>query len=528
MFAAALFGIACLAPSAAAASGRTSFLPPPVPKGRALAALSSHPHVLLAVEPGLDAERLVAGQGGVLVSSSLNVWRVGGGASARLVPELDRLGLLRYAEPDRVRRLTSHLELGDPLISKAWFLQRVGADVVEPPGQGVAVTIIDTGLDVNHPDFLGREGVVLLNELSPVEWGSAFYHGTFVASTVGAAANGVGSVGVYPTSALRIYELPSLEDSDIIAAMDKVAKGGVLNLSIGGPGYSRALYESVMRVVDRGVLVVTAGGNSFFEGNPDIYPADYPHVLTVASTDEDDKVLFFSSGNQAVDLAAPGSDIPVQDPTDPEDFALADGTSFSAPIVSGIAAWVWTVRSKLDSTQVFELLRSSAHDVGKPGFDTRTGSGRVDLPAALAAEAPMPDPGEPNDDVDLITAGKVLSQGEPPLTRPGRGGATVAARLSGFEDPRDVYRVFVPARRTIGVTVVPDANVNVALWKSGTKSVLGKVKNRLAVSARPGGQTETIEFRNATNRGVTIFVEVWIPGGRGSDSAEYVLSVRTR
>ncbi len=525
MLALVVCGLAAAAPAPAA--GAPGNLPPPIPRGRALAALAEHPSVLLAVEPGTAAERLVAGQGGTLVSRDLGIWKVGGGASERLVPELDRLGLLRYAEPSRSRFLAGHLDEGDPLLDKAWFIDRVGAAGIEPPGPGVSVTIIDTGLDTGHPDFAGRPSVALLNQQPPVSFDDEFYHGTIVASTVGAAANGVGSVGVYPTSALRIFKLRTLTDPDIIAALDSAATGDVVNLSIGGPGYSRSLYEAVMRAVDRGALVVAAGGNHFGVGNPDIYPADYPHVMTVAATDQANQPLFFSSANPAVDLAAPGAGIPIQDPTDPENSALVDGTSFATPIVSGVAAWVWTERRELDRSQIFALLRESATDIGRRGFDTRTGTGLVNLPAALAAKAPIPDPSEPNDDVDLIT-GKVLATGDAVLTSAGRGSATVRARLDAIEDPRDVYRVLVPAGKTIQITVTPDNPVDVFLWRQKTRSVLGRKSNRLAAGTKPGSRTETIVFRNTTRRGITPFVELRIPGGGGGDSAEYTLRVGTR
>ena len=388
------------------------------------------------------------------------------------------------------------------------------------------MTIIDTGLDTGHPDFAGRPNVALLNQQSPISFDDEFYHGTIVASTVGAAANGVGSVGVYPTSALRIFKLRSLTDPDIIAALDSAATGDVVNLSIGGPGYSRSLYEAIMRAVDRGALVVAAGGNHFGVGNPDIYPADYPHVITVAATDQANQPLFFSSANPRGRSRGagrrnpdPGSDRPGQlrsrrrnelrrtDRVRGCGLGL-DGTSRARPL------------------QIFALLRESATDIGRPGFDTRTGTGLVNLPAALAAKAPTPDPGEPNDDVDLIT-GKVLAQGDPALTSAGRGSATVRARLDAIEDPRDVYRVLVPAGKTIQITVTPDNPVDVFLWKQNTLSVLGRKSNRLAASTKPGSRTETIVLRNTTRRAITPFVELRIPGGGGGDSAEYTLRVRT-
>ena len=84
------------------------------------------------------------------------------------------------------------------------------------------------------------------------------------------------------------------------------------------------------------------------------------------------------------------------------------GTSFSTPIVAAAAAWVWTLRPTLDVTQIFDLLRQSARDIGPPGFDSASGFGIVDIPAALAADAPRRDPDEPNDDVDQVKPGALF------------------------------------------------------------------------------------------------------------------------
>jgi hypothetical protein len=518
--------LAFLVSPAAAADGR--FSAPRIPHGRALAALAAQPSVLLAVRPGLAGERIVAGQGGALVSEQLGIWRVGGPASARLVPQLEGMGLLRFAEPNYVRELTTYGDLGDPLAPRAWHLSRIGADTLEPPSPGVPITIVDTGLDTAHPDFAGRPDVTLLNEQDPGTFDRPTYHGTMVASTAGAAANGVGTVGVYPTSALRIFDLPGLDDATIIAALDKVARGGVVNLSLGGPGFSRSLYEAVMRAVARGALVVAAAGNSYHIGNPAIYPADYPHVLTVAATNQADAPPFFSSGSEAVDVAAPGTDVPVQDPADPESHDLVAGTSFSAPIAAAVAAWVWTLRPELEAQQLSELLRRTARDAGTNGFDERTGLGIVSLPAALTAPAPIADPTEPNDDVDLVQSGRILPRARPSLTGPARSTATLEARLDGVEDPHDLYRVYVPPGRTIEIVVAPRGRVDVALWSPRTRSISGPVANRLAVGSRPRSEVETVRWRNASRRSATIFVDIWMPRSGGGDSARYTLRVRTR
>jgi hypothetical protein len=171
-------------------------------------------------------------------------------------------------------------------------------------------------------------------------------------------------------------------------------------------------------------------------------------------------------------------------------------------------------------------LRRSARDAARPGFDTRTGHGVLDLQAALAAPAPAVDPGEPNDDIDLVAGGKVLGRGKAPLTTPTKPAATLSARLATIEDGHDVYRLHVPAGRTVTVTVVPDADVHLALWSARARTVLGSKKLRLGVSARSGRQTEVLTFTNGRASAVSVYADVWIPG-RGGKTAGYTLSVTT-
>ena len=99
------------------------------------------------------------------------------------------------------------------------------------------------------------------------------------------------------------------------------------------------------------------------------------------------------------------------------------------PIVSGAAALVWTVRSDLDNTQLFDLLRFSAHDIGTRGFDPETGYGMLDIPAALARHEPVRDAGEPNDDVRLVKPGGLFASGSPPLTSRAKAKASLRATL---------------------------------------------------------------------------------------------------
>src|SRR5262249_41288745 len=145
------------------------------------------------------------------------------------------------------------------------------------------------------------------------------------------------------------------------------------------------------------------------------YPSSYPHVLTVAATDRGNHVSLFSTASSTIDVAAPGEGVEVAVPSSHEasGYMVASGTSYSAALVSGAVAWIWTRRPALDNTQLIELVRSTARHVGPPGFSTDTGYGILDIRAALHASAPRRDPDEPNDDIAFVRPGPYFRDGAP-------------------------------------------------------------------------------------------------------------------
>jgi hypothetical protein len=323
--------------------------------------------------------------------------------------------------------------------------------------------------------------------------------------------------------------------SDVIQGIDRAldAGPGVINMSFGFDGYDRLLAEEVDVAFGDGSLLVAAAGNDFLAGNAVHSPAALPHVLTVAATNEQNAPSSFSNRSQAVDLAAPGENIPVAVPTwlDPSGYSAADGTSFAAPMGSGAAAWVWTRRPELDVTQLFDLMRWSAKDVGPPGFDEATGWGLLNVPAALADSAPPVDPGEPNDDVDQIVRGRLFRNSDAPLTAPGHNRASVTARLDVTKDPEDVYRVWVPAQSRATIRVTASADVNVELWNATTPSVLvtGAARRVHLLAGSSSGGTdhpETVAFRNRLRRGTFVYLDVYLTE-RGAPAAQYRATIAT-
>ena len=264
----------------------------------------------------------------------------------------------------------------DPLEIDEWWRAQIGIDGLTPPGPGVPITIVDSGVDFAHPEFVGRPDLVALNSQEPVGVGGE--HGTSVASVIGAPANGVGVVGIYPQAVLRSWDAAlgsgtRLDSGQIAAGILAAARAGrgVINLSVGG-SRDLAVELAVQQAVALGSLVVAASGNSGEEGSPIGYPAALAHVTTVAATDASGAIASFSSRSPYVDLSAPGVGILVASAIG-GNWQPEDGTSFSSPIVAGAAAWIWTARPDLNASQVAEVLRRSARDIGPPGRDPASG-----------------------------------------------------------------------------------------------------------------------------------------------------------
>ena len=522
----ALLMMAAPSPAQAAPAAR-------LPTAQEVSALADYGSSMVGLQPNPAADRLVAAKGGTIVAPDLHIWRLPSRAAQRLIPRLRALGALRFAEPDRPVSRQNHLAGGDPLAAPqfAWHLYRIGADKVEPPGPGVPLTIIDSGLDTNHMEFRARPNTFLLNQ-QQVALTTEEYHGTIVASTAAAPTDAQGTVGVYPQAVLRAFDLLFLSESMIVQGITRAvnAGAGVINLSLGGDEPSRAIYEATINAFGRGTIVVAAAGNERLREDPPIFPADFPHVLTVGATNQSDLPSDFSSTSTAVDLAAPGESIPWQHPTDPSFYGTVSGTSFSSPMVAAATAWVWTARPGIEKTQLYDLMRYSARDVPPAGVDRRTGWGILDIPHALTRKLPAVDPMEPNDDVDHVKAHGIFRVAARPLTAPGRRRAAISARIHRTEDPDDVYRVWVPAGKVLTARVRPTANVTFVAWRTGTRSVFerGKARRRdlIATSARPGTRTEIVRIENTRKRGFFAFLDIY--PARGVSAAQYSLAISSR
>jgi subtilisin family serine protease len=406
--------------------------------------------------------------------------------------------------------------------AQEWWLSHVGADRATPPGPGVPVTIVDSGIDATQAEFAGRANTTYLD--TQTVSGRDEYHGTIVASLAAAPENGIGIVGVYPQAVLESYDASpdprgitsSSADAGILAAAAHCP--AVINLSFGSVAQNTVLQNAILTAVHNGCLVVAAAGNSGETGSPATYPAAWPHVLTVAATDENDQVATFSTKGEDVDLSAPGVDmtgaVTLAENSTGFEGGL-DGTSFAAPLVAAAAAWIWTVRPSLTVAQLADVLRHSARDIGAPGYDIASGWGILDIPSALAAPTPANDPLEPNDDINQVKPGRLFPTGEPPLTTLAKPSVRVAASLDAAEDPRDVYRIWVPAGETVRASVSASGNAAARIWGPQTTSLSEDLGSRRRDLKGPSV--------TAGKKGFGAYVEVLLTG-RASRTT-YVLGV---
>jgi hypothetical protein len=463
---------------------------------------------LVQLRPGHGAE-LARRAGGTELVHELRIWRV----PAQSVAGLRRAGVVQVSEPERLLLKTSAAAAAtDPLVPTEWWRPVIGADRVDPPGPGKPVTVVDSGLDITHPEFASRPNTILLNRQTTTEDDED--HGTEVSSVLAAPNNGVGIVGVYPDAVLRIWDASPfgiLNEGSAIQGIAEAAREGpgVINLSFGGEDDDPLLRDAIMFAFRSGSLVVAAAGNEGLEGSPKGYPAAYPHVLTVGATNDSGRVASFSTLAPTVDLVAPGVRIPVAEPlgVEPTGYAEVPGTSFSAPLVAGAAAWVWTTRPDLDNTQLFELMRRSAADIGEPGFDHASGYGLLSIPDALAFRTPTRDPQEPNEDPAEIEPHGLFATGTEPLTAPGHLGGFLSAHVDRSEDPVDLYRVWAPGRMVLRARTIGSVAVRLLPRAPRTKKM------------RPlaAGKHGVVAYRNEARRGAYVYVEIRLAGVRVAD-----------
>ena len=329
----------------------------------------------------------------------------------------------------------------DPTYQSEWHLHSVAypnADInaeqawdINKGRNDVIIAVCDGGVDYTHPDLdpgdrsrviagydSGEDDYDPMDDLPDLTSGSYAGHGTMVAGVIGAIPNNdyqvVGvmwNCKIMPVKMVRegtvrfpfagiIWDFSTTAfPSDVADAIDYAVNNGasVINLSYGFRDGGQTineiiyrtplLYEAILNAYNNNVVVVAAMGNEYNDGNPTEYPAAFSHeVIAVGATNQNSVRADFSNTGSHIDVSAPGDGIytTVRGNVSPDN---PSGTSFSTPIVSGVAGLIISQgldRSfNLTNDDVRHILEITADDISPVGFDENTGYGKVNAYEAL-------------------------------------------------------------------------------------------------------------------------------------------------
>jgi len=307
-------------------------------------------------------------------------------------------GVLRIDDDVIVEALVRGVILAKPAPSQPaetlpWGVDRIDADLVWgiTTGDPVKVAIVDTGIDLAHPDLKDniKGGYNAINSQKSANDDNG--HGTHVAGIVAAIDNEIGVIGVGPK--IDLYAVKVLNRrgsgylSDVIEGLDWAISNGmqVVNMSLGTASNVLSFQEAVQRVNAAGIVQVAAAGNS---GGAVSYPAAYPEVIAVSATDSSDTIASWSSRGPEVDLAAPG--VSIYSTYKGSTYKTLSGTSMAAPHVTGVAALVidkktcdFDLNGVCTPAEVQQRLEATAEDLGVVGKDNLYGAGLVDAEKAV-------------------------------------------------------------------------------------------------------------------------------------------------
>ena len=256
-------------------------------------------------------------------------------------------------------------------------------------GANVTVAVIDSGIDVRHPE-LANAVVDSFDALGSRE--GPHVHGTGIAGAIVSHARLMGSAPAARILAIRAFGVAASGAAStsfvILKGLDYAAAHGaqIVNMSFAGPK-DGLIERGIAAVAAKGILMVAAAGNGGPK-SPPLYPAANPNVIAVSATDAQDRLFAASNRGSHIAIAAPGVDIFL--PAPDEKYQMTSGTSFSAAYVSGLAALMLERNPILKPDQVRAILVKTARDLGSPGRDDLFGAGEADAFAAVSAVVTAP------------------------------------------------------------------------------------------------------------------------------------------
>ncbi|MEO1512606.1 MAG: S8 family serine peptidase, partial [Planctomycetota bacterium] len=288
----------------------------------------------------------------------------------------------QFANPTDVRSTT---DLDDPRAPDQWHLDPlasrgyIGVDALwSTPGTsgGAVIAVLDSGVDYNHPDLVGRiapGGYDFVNEDDdPL---ADHPHGTYVAGAIVAnQKNGFQTAGVdrgasiVPVKVISQYlfgtTLDLYEGLMHVASLDHV---DIVSMSLVNYRRSPLIDEGLRALRDSGKIVIACAGNGSFGSADRSFPGASPLTISVGATDDFDRIGDFSGTGAALDLVAPGVDVVTLDASyDPGAAAVVSGCSFATPITAGVVASLFSYAKslgiQLTHEQALAMLSIGAQD----------------------------------------------------------------------------------------------------------------------------------------------------------------------
>lgn len=340
---------------------------------------------------------------------------------------------IAIAEENFERKILGEI-VDDKFFPEQWYMQQESdhdIDIkkawdIEKGDKNIVIAVIDTGIDIDHPDLVEHIWVnsdeIADNKIDDDHNGyiddvsgwdfvnnnnnpnpdpnnkglnSGVVHGTHVAGIVAAKTNNEkGVAGI--CRKCRIMPIQVMNDEGvgkissiyygILYAINNGAD--VINLSFGSYDFSNLENEAVQKARAAEIVVVAAAGNDNKNLNKKpIYPACHEGVLGVAATNEyDEKIGFSNYGSDCVDLSAPGNNILSTFYTNDltykfdDNYGYMSGTSMATPIVSGVASLLKSFNNNYTEEKIKKLIKNNTEDVG---LGESMGKGRINARLVL-------------------------------------------------------------------------------------------------------------------------------------------------
>lgn len=335
-----------------------------------------------------------------------------------------------YAEPNWKRYPSALAPVADPLYVNQWHYDAINLEsawqAMDSRGSaGVTVAVLDTGVLTAHPDlspnliagydFIDNDADANDPGDNSIGGQRSSFHGTHVAGTIAAIeGNNAGGTGIAPgvkIMPVRVLGRDGGTSAEIIAGLCFAAQlnsndsslcrnvpagtsADIINLSLGGPGFSQTEQTVYNAVMSKGIIVIAAAGNE--STSAPSYPAAYDEVISVSATNRNTELASYSNYGNSIDIAAPGGDFASDEGvlsswgddisgTTELIYGSLQGTSMAAPHVAGIAALMKSVKTDLTHREFRSQLIAGnlSQDIGDAGRDNQFGYGLIDAHKAV-------------------------------------------------------------------------------------------------------------------------------------------------